>query len=137
MPTDKPRINVAFEEAEHDVIAEMSALRGLSKSAIVRMLIMGRLSKLDVAGYDKEAVEAYKEVVAEYSEIRSDMLKVFTSTGNNLNQIARKLNSKRDEIFTVGTTVPEVARLVREYNDKLDEVKDLLKRVHDELRRVS
>lgn len=137
MPTDKPRINVAFEEAEHDAIAEMSALRGLSKSAIVRMLVMGRLSKLDVAGYDKEAVEAYKDVVAEYSEIRSDMLKAFTSTGNNLNQIARKLNSKSDEIPIMWTAVPEVAGLVRQYNDKLDEVKDLLKRVHDELRRVS
>lgn len=93
MTTKNTRINVVFDPGDYEEISEMAVARGVSKSEMVRRLTTGGVLQLPSERFTDEQYEVVKESLEKIFEALSEHFRDSAGIGNNLNQIARKVNS--------------------------------------------
>lgn len=93
MTTKNTRINVQFDPEDYEEISEMALARGVSKSEMVRRLTTGGVLQLPSERFTEEQYEVVEESLKKIFEALSAYRRDSVGIGNNLNQIARKVNS--------------------------------------------
>lgn len=91
------RINVRFNETDYDAISAFATKYGKSRSEVVRMMVDSTFAKISDLSLDedkyKEKLRAINDLKTEFSNLSTQLKKI----GNNINQIARKVNAGEAE----------------------------------------
>lgn len=96
MSLDK-NINFRVDEEVYNALTELAEDRGISRSDLVRMILSNELSKYyKYKGIDKETFEKYIGTLSKISDKIGASERQLYKIGNNLNQIAKKVNTDKN-----------------------------------------
>ena len=93
LPSSKKSVNVRLDDDEFEAITELAIKYGKSRSEIVRTAMQGLFEVSPAGALNPEQYQALVQDIASVKggigKLESQLLRV----GNNVNQVARKVNS--------------------------------------------
>jgi len=112
------RVTVRLTPNEEDWIINKAEKAGVSKSRFMRKVVLGELSQAEVPFYQKNHRMKFNNGIT-HEEMRKVLRGDMSNAQNNLNQIARKLNSgrvidekDREKLDTIQDELNNIARVI-------------------------